>query len=57
MLIATQVGSEHWFYFFILWWTPYVLISLFGEQEKVIGVREPRRDSQPDVDLVAARQD
>ena len=22
LLIATQVGSTHWFYFFILWWTP-----------------------------------
>ena len=55
VLIATQVGAEHWFYFFILWWTPYVLISLFGEQEEVIGVREPRRDSRPDVGLAVAR--
>ena len=34
VLIATQAGAEHWFYFFILWWTPYVLIALFGEQER-----------------------
>lgn len=43
LLIATQVGSEHWFYFFILWWVPYVLISLFAGQEQISGVREPRR--------------
>ncbi|MEZ5155710.1 MAG: glycosyltransferase 87 family protein [Solirubrobacterales bacterium] len=37
LLIATQVGSTHWFYFFILWWTPYVLINLFSTQERVSG--------------------
>ena len=41
VLIATQVGSTHWFYFFILWWTPYVLINLFAAQERVSGVRRP----------------
>lgn len=35
VLIATQVGSEHWFYFFIVWWAPYVLISLFGAQTEI----------------------
>jgi hypothetical protein len=35
VLIATQVGSEHWFYFFILWWAPYVLINLFASQERI----------------------
>ena len=42
LLIATQVGSEHWFYFFILWWTPYALVAFFGEHREVSGVREPR---------------
>ena len=51
VLIATQVGAEHWFYFFILWWTPYVLIALFSEQERVSGVREPRRDPNQDRSL------
>jgi glycosyl transferase family 87 len=41
VLIATQVGSTHWFYFFILWWTPYVLINLFASHEEISGVREP----------------
>ncbi len=46
VLIATQVGAEHWFYFFILWWTPYVLISSFGSQEEIspaaVDPAEPR---------------
>ena len=37
VLIATQVGSTHWFYFFILWWTPYVLVSAFASQERISG--------------------
>ena len=36
LLIATQVGSEHWFYFFIVWWLPYVLLSAFSEQDSAL---------------------
>jgi glycosyl transferase family 87 len=38
VLIATQVGSTHWFYFFILWWTPYVLVNAFATQERIAAV-------------------
>ncbi len=48
VLIATQVPSEHWFYFFILWWLPYVLIAAFGSQERISGVREPAVDPDPE---------
>ena len=49
LLIATQVGSTHWFYFFILWWTPLVLVSLFASQARIGG-----RDAG-DVGLEASR--
>ena len=56
VLIATQVGSTHWFYFFILWWTPYVLINLFATQERITGVREPLPEPpRQDVLSAAAR--
>ena len=35
LLIATQVGSTHWFYFFIVWWIPYALVALFATQERI----------------------
>ena len=35
LLIATQVGSTHWFYFFIVWWIPYALVALFAAQERM----------------------
>jgi len=49
VLIATQVGSTHWFYFFILWWAPYVLVNAFATQERITGIRGP------DVDPAGAR--
>ena len=47
VLIATQVGSEHWFYFFIVWWAPYVLISLFGAQEEIARPTAGKPSTQP----------
>ena len=54
VLIATQVGSTHWFYFFILWWTPYVLINLFASQEEITAAREPD-PNRPRADVLSAR--
>ncbi len=45
VLIATQVGSTHWFYFFILWWAPYVLINVFATQERI--TRDSGADRRP----------
>jgi hypothetical protein len=36
VLIATQAGSMHWFYFFILWFAPYVLINVFATQRRIV---------------------
>ena len=37
LLIAAQVGSTHWFYFFILWFAPLILVVSFASQEKISG--------------------
>jgi predicted secreted protein len=39
LLILTQVGSTHWFYFFIVWWAPFVLVTLFCGQERIAAAR------------------
>jgi hypothetical protein len=44
VLVATQVGSTHWFYFFILWWAPYVLVNAFATQERI--TPERRRNDE-----------
>ena len=38
-LIATQVASQHWFYFFILWFAPYVFVTIFGSHRSILGSR------------------
>ncbi len=57
LLIATQVGSTHWFYFFILWWTPLVLVSVFAAQERVTaaGPEPANEGSGADVGLGPSR--
>ncbi len=35
LLIATQIGSTHWFYFFIAWWAPLALLALFAEHDEI----------------------
>ena len=49
VLIATQVGSTHWFYFFIVWWAPYVLVNAFATQQRITVAQGG------DVDPAAAR--
>jgi hypothetical protein len=31
VLLATQVLAIHWFYLYIVWFTPFLLVALFGE--------------------------
>ena len=32
VLIATQLGATHWFYFYVVWFLPFVLAALFATQ-------------------------
>ena len=46
VLIATQLVAIHWFYLYIVWFAPFVLVALFGEYEtrpRVAGEPLPRR--------------
>jgi hypothetical protein len=35
VVIATQVGGAHWFYFYVLWFLPLLLVASFGEVRRV----------------------
>ncbi len=39
--IATQLGATHWFYFYVCWFLPFVLVASFGSQRQVV----PRPES------------
>jgi hypothetical protein len=42
--IATQLGATHWFYFYVVWFLPFVLVASFSSQATVTrGGYEARR--------------
>ena len=36
MLIALQLTLEHWFYLYIVWFFPFVLIALLGDEPQPV---------------------
>jgi hypothetical protein len=65
VLIATQLVAMHWFYLYIVWFTPFLLVALFGEYATA-RARPPQADepgaavlppvaADRDPELVAAR--
>ena len=42
VLLATQLTAIHWFYLYIVWFTPFLLVALFGEYSTARG-----RDREP----------
>ncbi len=48
ILLATQLGVEHWFYLYIPWFFGLVMLALLGRlTDPVAGASEPARSSQP----------
>ncbi len=45
VLIATQVASTHWFYFYAVWFAPLVLVALFTLQRDVM--RRSESEARP----------
>jgi hypothetical protein len=66
ILIALQLGIEHWFYLYIPWFFPFVMLTLLGrvtDPEPALGPTEglgleerlsPREPSAPPADLIPA---
>jgi Glycosyltransferase family 87 len=47
VLIAFQIGAQHWFYLYIVWFAPLVFVALFAQYEDVTATAEPARSSVP----------
>jgi hypothetical protein len=43
--IAVQLTASHWFYFYVVWFLPFVLVASFASQERIAasGDRRPQR--------------
>ena len=60
--IAVQLTATHWFYFYVVWFLPFVLVASFASQRGASGAQRDPASSQPpelrraDHDLVAGLQ-
>jgi hypothetical protein len=52
VLIALQLTAGHWFYLYVVWFVPFVLVALFAAQQPVTTVRP--RVAEPERELVPA---
>jgi hypothetical protein len=39
--IAVQLTAAHWFYFYVVWFLPFVLVASFSEHERIEGRHDP----------------
>jgi tetrahydromethanopterin S-methyltransferase subunit D len=57
VLIGLQLAVAHWFYLYIVWFTPFVLVALFalyrGDQEPAVGVTTAAEEELPAAVAVA----
>jgi hypothetical protein len=52
VLIALQLTAGHWFYLYVVWFVPFVLVALFAAQ-RAVPVARPR-EAEPERELVPA---
>ena len=47
--IAVQLGATHWFYFYVVWFLPFVLAALFASQPegRVLGASRSASPAAP----------
>ena len=53
ILIAVQLTATHWFYLYIVWFVPFVLVALFAAHATA-RPRSPARSRRPEREAVFA---
>ncbi|MBD0280687.1 MAG: DUF2029 domain-containing protein [Thermoleophilaceae bacterium] len=49
VLIAVQLAATHWFYLYVVWFVPFVLVAVFGAYRERAAPPAPRRELERDV--------
>jgi hypothetical protein len=49
VLIALQLAVTHWFYLYIVWFVPFVLVAMFGAYREGAPEAEPKREREAEV--------
>jgi hypothetical protein len=52
VLIAIQIVATHWFYLYIVWFVPFVFVTLFAAHARALPERSPRRERDREAVLV-----
>ena len=52
VVIAIQLVATHWFYLYIVWFVPFVLVAVFAAHARTL--REPSADREPEREAVLA---
>ena len=51
VMIAIEMTADHWFYLYIVWFAPLVLVALFAAHDRALpesGAPWPRREREPE---------
>ena len=52
VLIAIQLVATHWFYLYVVWFVPFILVALFAAHARTL--REPATDRAAEREAVLA---
>ena len=47
VVIVAQMGANHWFYFYIPWFVPFALVTMFGAYRATSRARTPSSSPRP----------
>jgi hypothetical protein len=54
ILIAVELTATHWFYLYVVWFAPFVFVTLFAAHARTLPERPPRREPEPEREAVFA---
>ena len=49
VLIALQLAVTHWFYLYVVWFVPFVLVAVFGAYRERAPEADPKREREAEV--------
>jgi hypothetical protein len=54
ILIAVQLTATHWFYLYVVWFVPFVFVTLFAAHARALPEPQPRREPEREREAVFA---
>ena len=48
ILIAIELTATHWFYLYVVWFVPFLFVTLFAAHARVLSESRPQREPEPE---------